>query len=69
MAGLVVAEFLVLPNSCRGPGRTVNIVLSLSHHTKSLLESWGQGCICDAFCIVEENEAQRLGKTLSNFIY
>lgn len=49
MAGLVVAEFLVLPNSYSMPGRTVNIVLSLSHHADSSLESWGQGCICDAF--------------------
>lgn len=45
MARLVVAEFLVLPNSCSVPGRTVNTLLFLSHHAESSLESWGQGCL------------------------
>lgn len=49
MAGLVVAGFLVLSNSCSAPGRTVNIILPLSHRAESSLESWGQGCVCDDF--------------------
>lgn len=62
-----MAEFLVLPNSCSVPGGTLGHGL-YPNRLNLHLSPRGKGSICDAYCTVEETEAQRLRRTLFNLI-